>query len=427
MNSENLAILVKPGYSAVEQYGLDAEQTPGTDVYSMAAVMYHMITGKRPAESVKRANGERLAPPSELGIDIPESVENLIMFALNVEADYRFQSAKDFADELSKVLETIRQKEKEERDKAGKWTKKMKVFVGIAAVVVAVIASVIIAGVVPENTVEKIAAEIPDFIEMEYEDAVAQMKVLGFREDQIVKSGTSPVSDKALDGKIAVQDIADGTEVKEDEKEDFVINVRIGEYIESADELARKKIKMPDLTGLTREEATKKLDNAGFLNYVFDDPVFSTEFTAGSVAKQSVAAGESVAAETEIILTLSKGKEVTTTRATTRTTTTKATTKATTTKATTKAHTTTQPQTTKAPATEPTTKAQTTTQASTTKATTTQKSTFSEQSTTKAQTTKAPTTKAPTKAPTTKAPQTQAPQTQAPITMPTTIIDFDGF
>lgn len=135
VNNENLAILVKPGYSPVEQYDLDSVPTPATDMYSMAAVMYHMVTGKRPIDSLRRAQGEKLATPTELGIEIPESVENLIMFALNIEPEYRFQSAKEFADALSEELPP----DGPFTPPAPPMPKWLKAVIGVAAAVVVVV------------------------------------------------------------------------------------------------------------------------------------------------------------------------------------------------------------------------------------------------------------------------------------------------
>jgi len=52
--SQNISAIVKHGYSPPEQYTSDSAQDTTTDLYAISAVMYEMITGKRPPESTHR-------------------------------------------------------------------------------------------------------------------------------------------------------------------------------------------------------------------------------------------------------------------------------------------------------------------------------------------------------------------------------------
>lgn len=55
--------VVRPGYSPVEQYQTDAPQGPYTDIYALAGVMTHAITGNVPPLSIDRCGSTDPFPP----------------------------------------------------------------------------------------------------------------------------------------------------------------------------------------------------------------------------------------------------------------------------------------------------------------------------------------------------------------------------
>ena len=93
-----------PGYTAPEQArpgegGLDRR----ADVYSIGAVLHHMLTGVAPAED------ERPVPPRELNPDVPEPVDAVVRQALAVRPEDRFPSAGALADALDAAALLVRQ------------------------------------------------------------------------------------------------------------------------------------------------------------------------------------------------------------------------------------------------------------------------------------------------------------------------------
>ncbi|MCM1245129.1 MAG: protein kinase [Roseburia sp.] len=136
-NSKSLAIILKQGYAPEEQYRSQGVRGPWTDVYALGAVMYHMITGVVPLESVDRALVDELKEPSKLGIQIPPNMENALMNALNVYQAERTPSAEVFYQELnSPQVQRIQVKKK--KYETGKFPTWAKVLVaGLLCVVVA--------------------------------------------------------------------------------------------------------------------------------------------------------------------------------------------------------------------------------------------------------------------------------------------------
>lgn len=114
--SRSLSVILKPGYAPEEQYRNKGKQGPWTDVYEVAATIYRAITGKVPVEALERLEKDSLPPPSGLGVPITPEIEAVLMKALAVRAADRFQSIKEFQEELSKNLrsrKTARQKDQE--------------------------------------------------------------------------------------------------------------------------------------------------------------------------------------------------------------------------------------------------------------------------------------------------------------------------
>jgi serine/threonine protein kinase len=61
-----LTAIVTPGFAPFEQYHSHGNQGPWTDIYSLSAVMYWLVTGQRPIESAARIQNDPLIPASRL-------------------------------------------------------------------------------------------------------------------------------------------------------------------------------------------------------------------------------------------------------------------------------------------------------------------------------------------------------------------------
>ena len=93
-------IVVKQGYTPPEQYRNKSKQGPYTDVYAVGAMLYAMITGKVPEESVDRQIDDELKKPTDIDPSIPQYLDNVIMKALSIKCELRFQNMHEFAEAL---------------------------------------------------------------------------------------------------------------------------------------------------------------------------------------------------------------------------------------------------------------------------------------------------------------------------------------
>ena len=91
-NSENAPILLKHGYAPVEQYKKDGNQGPWTDVYSMCASMYYLMTGVRLPASIKRREHDTVQRLQAMGVPISDEQDLAICKGLSIEPQDRYQS-----------------------------------------------------------------------------------------------------------------------------------------------------------------------------------------------------------------------------------------------------------------------------------------------------------------------------------------------
>ena len=181
-NSKSLAIILKQGYAPEEQYRSRGVRGPWTDVYALGAVMYRMITGKVPVESVDRALFDELKTPTQLGISIPQNIENAMMNALNVYQKDRTPSAQVFLEELNSA-QVKRIHVKNKKNDVGKFPKWAK---GLVAVLACVIVGV--GGVV---TYQKMTDTIDTGDSTEVRAANIIGKTYGNAEELVKKDGVS--------------------------------------------------------------------------------------------------------------------------------------------------------------------------------------------------------------------------------------------
>lgn len=99
--SRSLDIVVKPGYSPLEQYSSAGKIGAWTDVYACGATLYQMITGEIPPPALDRLGKDDLQPPSRILPELPQNIskkklDDAILHALAVRIEDRFQTVDEF-------------------------------------------------------------------------------------------------------------------------------------------------------------------------------------------------------------------------------------------------------------------------------------------------------------------------------------------
>ena len=103
--AQGQTVMVTPGYAPLEQYAKQARRGAFTDVYSLAATLYHLLSGQMPPAASDRAMGVQLRPLRELNPHISASVAHATQSALQMEIARRPQSVREFLDALRAPIE----------------------------------------------------------------------------------------------------------------------------------------------------------------------------------------------------------------------------------------------------------------------------------------------------------------------------------
>lgn len=107
------ATLLKPEYAAPEQFrtakrGFSKEEGPWTDIYSVGAVMFYLLTGCRPPDVLSRAGGKVLEKPDGLS----EKWMEIIRHCMALQIEERIQDVTVLKEQMKKLLENEMQEEK---------------------------------------------------------------------------------------------------------------------------------------------------------------------------------------------------------------------------------------------------------------------------------------------------------------------------
>ena len=253
-----------------------------TDLYSLGVVLYEMVTGKVPFEADSPVTialkhiQEEVVPPKQINSKIPESLNKLIIKAMEKDPGMRYQNARDIINDLQKIKEDPNAVinnvvENEENEHT------------------------IIMGSVnaPDNT-----KSVNKALEDEY-----------YEDDEDDEYYDDDYYDEDDD-----DDEYDGKKKKKKSYKNLMIGVAVvvgllllgvGAFAISGGFSGTKTVKVPDLKGMTLEEAKKAIEDAG-LEYV-DAGTEKSDEEEGTVIKFDPEAGKEVEKGSEVRVITSAG------------------------------------------------------------------------------------------------------------------------
>ena len=110
---ENLTVILKHGYAPDEQYHSGSRQGPWTDLYACCAVMYQMVSGLLPQDAASRRHKDELLPLDEIeGLEVTKGFARAIEKGMTIYATERYASIGKLLSDLDPE-ESLRKKKPE--------------------------------------------------------------------------------------------------------------------------------------------------------------------------------------------------------------------------------------------------------------------------------------------------------------------------
>ncbi|MGH2748005.1 MAG: Stk1 family PASTA domain-containing Ser/Thr kinase [Actinomycetota bacterium] len=321
--------LVADGEQTVTQTGmvigtasyLSPEQAQGnpvdarSDVYSLGCVLYEMLAGRAPFAGESPLSiaykhvREDPEPPSTVNSDVPQALDAIVLKAMSKNPDNRYASATEMDEDLQRFLsgqrvlatpiladetmvappvggrtEVLRADEYEpepDRRRAGLYVAMTLVILGVVALLAYLLATNLLGGD---------PVTVPDVVGMDVNEATQELSRVRLEWEIEDRFSRRPV------GEVVEQDPEADAEAEEGD----VVTLFVSSGV--------RQVEVPDLEGLTQEEAEERLEDARLRRGdVSREP--SDEIEEDRVTRSDPAAGEEVDRGTEVDLFISSGPE----------------------------------------------------------------------------------------------------------------------
>lgn len=318
------------GAAAPEQYEDNFPLDDITDIYGLCSTLFYALTGHLPKSAVERLKDSRLLMSTSTVKSLPPHVVSALANGLQVQRENRItdfdelrsqlsvaHTAKAIQDEISRTASMNITKEQSRRNNGMSHTSIVTISVAITVLVLG-IAGVFwlmqnpLAGFFSGNTDATAASTsstewtgpvVPNYVGMKYEDVVKAAA----SDDSVVvyRDYNDAYSDKYADGVVMEQYPPAGSKVEQEDGITVSVTVSLGAQMRE----------LPAIQGNKIDEAAQSLADAGLLataEYQYSDTVAENRV----IGYKNHVAGDTLESGSNIIIIVSKGRQQTTTQAT---------------------------------------------------------------------------------------------------------------
>lgn len=318
------------GAAAPEQYEDNFPLDDITDIYGLCSTLFYALTGHLPKSAVERLKDSRLLMSTSTVKSLPPHVVSALANGLQVQRENRItdfdelrsqlsvaHTAKAIQDEISRTASMNITKEQSRRNNGMSHASIVTISVAITVLVIG-IAGVFwlmqnpLAGLFSGNTDATAASTsstewtgpvVPNYVGMKYEDVVKAAA----SDDSVVvyRDYNDAYSDKYADGVVMEQYPPAGSKVEQEDGITVSVTVSLGAQMRE----------LPAIQGNKIDEAAQSLADAGLLataEYQYSDTVAENRV----IGYKNHVAGDTLESGSNIIIIVSKGRQQTTTQAT---------------------------------------------------------------------------------------------------------------
>lgn len=274
-----------------------------SDLYSLGVVLYEMLTGSLPFDgdnavsiALKKLEEEPLSP-KVINLDIPQTLDTIVMKSISKEQHMRYKNAEDFAADLKALLNEDsmhiisprRAEDDDEPERRGRGKNNKKKASGfnpiIASCVLVVIIAVVTFFVMNSGRKEYI---VPDLLGRTLEEALTMVNGTEFTIDE--EGIVYEVSEEVEEGKIINQNPGANQSVKKNKKIQLTISSGATEG----------NIPVPNVLGSDYSDAKAQLEAKGLKCQMIEEE--SSEYELNKVISQSPKYGTKVTEGYTVIL-----------------------------------------------------------------------------------------------------------------------------